>query len=62
MPSNKSHFRFQKMPKVKNDRKQESDISTDIYTSLDETSPLEAFENKKPIEKNKPTMVDCWKK
>ena len=34
-------------------------IPTDIYSSLDQTSSLEAFENKKPIEENKPTMIDC---
>ena len=32
---------------------------TDIYSTLDETSSLETFENKKPIEENKPTLVDC---
>ena len=37
-------------------------LTTDIYSSLDQTSSLETFENKKPIEENKPTMVDCWKK
>ena len=30
--------------------------TTDIYSSLDETSSLETFENKKPIEENKPQI------
>ena len=31
---------------------------TDIYSSLDQTLLLETFENKKPIEENKPTIKD----
>ena len=32
-------------------------MSLHTYSSLDQTSSLETFENKKPIEENKPTMV-----
>ena len=34
-------------------------MQAQIYSTLDETSSLETFENKNPIEENKPTMADC---
>ena len=37
-------------------------LNTDIKSRLDEISSLDSFENKKPIEENKPTMVEYWKK